>query len=167
MSEPYIGEIRLVGFNFAPEGWFLCQGQTLPISEYETLFNLIGTTYGGDGQTTFLLPNLSGRTPVHIGGSDGYVLGQIGGAENVGLTTANLPSHTHPIVAQGAAGNVPSPANALLAGSAADQYTQTPSITSSAMTLTSTGGGQTHNNLQPTLCLSYIIAWAGVFPSQS
>jgi microcystin-dependent protein len=167
MSEPYVGEIRLVGFNFAPVGWFLCQGQTLSISQYETLFQLIGTTYGGDGQSTFQLPNLGGRTPVHTGGPNSYILGQAGGLENVTLTTATLPGHVHPIVVQGASGNVSSPVGAVLAGSTAGQYASTDTNNTSGIVLNPVGGGLPHNNLQPLLCLSYIIAWAGVFPSQS
>jgi microcystin-dependent protein len=166
MSQPYVGEIRLVGFNFAPEGWFLCQGQTLPISQYEVLFNLVGTTYGGDGQTTFQLPNLSGRTPVHIGGSNSYIQGQTGGVESVVVTAGQLPAHSHPITVQATAGNVPSPIGGILANSAADQYAP-PAAAVSGPILSSTGGGQSHRNLQPSLCLNYIIAYAGIYPSQN
>jgi microcystin-dependent protein len=166
MSEPYVGEIRLVGFNFAPIGWFLCQGQTLSISQYDVLFNLIGTTYGGNGQTTFQIPNLSGRTPVHIGGSNGYIQGETGGVESVQLTAGQLPAHAHPIVVQGAAGNVPSPVGGILAGSAADQYAPTAGAVSGPI-LSSAGGGQPHSNLQPLVCLNYIIAYAGIYPSQN
>jgi microcystin-dependent protein len=167
MSEPYIGEIRLVGFNFAPVNWALCQGQTLAISQNTTLFSLIGTTYGGDGQTTFALPNLSSRTPVHTGGSNSYIIGQTGGVENVTLATVNLPAHIHPIVAQGAAGNVSSPVAALLAGSTAGQYTSTNANNTSGIVLNPVGGGLSHSNLQPALCLTYIIALFGIYPSQS
>jgi len=165
MSEPYLGELRLVGFNFAPVGWFLCQGQTLPISEYNALFALLGTTYGGDGQTTFQLPNLSSRTPVHTGGTNSYQMGQTGGAENVQLTAAQLPAHSHAIAAQGAAGELPSPAGGIFAGSSAGQYASASSTVSGPI-LSATGGGQQHDNLQPLLCLSYIIAYEGIFPSQ-
>jgi microcystin-dependent protein len=166
MSQPYVGEIRLVGFNFAPEGWFLCQGQTLPISQYEVLFNLIGTTYGGDGQTTFQLPNLASRTPVHMGGSNSYIQGQTGGVESVLLTAGQLPAHSHPIIVQGTAGNVPSPIGGIFADSTAGQYAPTASAASGPI-LSSTGGGQSHNNLQPLVCLNYIIAYAGIYPSQN
>ena len=167
MSQPYVGEIRLVGFNFAPVGWFLCQGQTLQISQYDVLFNLLGTTYGGDGQTTFQLPNLSGRTPVHIGGSNNYVQGQTGGVETVLVTAGQLPAHTHPIPVQSTAGNAPSPIGGVFASSTENQYAAPPATAVTGPILSSTGGGQAHNNLQPTLCLNYIIAYAGIYPSQN
>jgi microcystin-dependent protein len=166
MSQPFVGEIRLVGFNFAPVGWFLCQGQTLPISQYDVLFNLLGTTYGGDGQTTFQLPNLSGRTPVHIGGPNGYIQGQTGGVESVVVAAGQLPAHSHPIMVQSTAGNVPSPIGGVFASSAADQYAPAAGAVSGPV-LSTTGGGQSHGNLQPSLCLNYIIAYAGIFPSQN
>jgi microcystin-dependent protein len=170
MSQPYIGEIRLVGFNFAPVDWAFCNGQIIAISQNEALFNLIGTTYGGDGQTTFALPNLCSRTPIHMGTSStgtSYTIGEPGGLETVDLTTGQLPSHSHPIVVQGAAGNVPSPVGAVLAGSTAGQYTAVANANgTSGATLTSAGGGTAHNNLQPALCLNYIIALYGIFPSQ-
>jgi len=166
MSQPYVGEIRLVGFNFAPVGWFLCQGQTLAISQYDVLFNLLGTTYGGDGQTTFQLPNLSSRTPVHTGSVNNYVLGQTGGVESVTITPSQFPDHSHLIVVQGTAGDVPSPVGGVLAGSTAGQYAPGAGAASGPI-LSSVGSGLPHNNLQPLLCLNYIIAWAGIFPSQS
>jgi microcystin-dependent protein len=165
----YVGEIRLVGFNFAPADWFLCDGQLLPISEFEVLFNLIGTIYGGDGQTTFALPNLQSRVAIHQG-SDGestYVIGQLGGVENVTITDAELPSHSHTINAVTANGNSPTPAGAVFAASSAGQYVPVASATGAMANIVSAAGGsQPHSNIQPYLAMTYIIAWAGVYPSQ-
>ena len=164
MSTPYVGEIRLVGFNFAPQGWVLCQGQLLSIAEYSTLFQLLGTTYGGDGQTTFGVPDLQGRAAIHQGSS--YIIGTKSGTENVTLLTTQIPQHTHPIAAQGGSGNTTSPGGVFFAGSAEDQYAGAASATSGAM-LTNIGGSLPHDNLMPYLCLNYIISLFGVFPSQS
>src|SRR5271169_6738103 len=124
MSQPYVGEIRLVGFNFAPVNGALCNGSLLPISEYEVLYNLLGTTYGGDGQNTFGLPDLRGRTPFHqgTGGGSTYVMGQPGGVETVTLLSTQIPSHTHPVNVQNQVGDVSSPIGALFAVSTEDQY---------------------------------------------
>lgn len=170
MSQPYVGEIRAVGFNFAPVDWALCNGALLSISENSVLFNLIGTTYGGDGQSTFALPDLQGRTPVHqgTGGGGTYVMGQRSGVENVTLTLPTIPSHNHPIAAQGANGSVPSPSGAFFAGSSAEQYATTANGTAVTGSITGPQGGSLpHNNLQPFLCVNYIIALFGIYPSQN
>ncbi len=165
MAMPYVGEIRIFAGNFAPAGWMLCHGQLLPISEYETLFQLIGTTYGGDGQSTFGLPDMRGRLPTHQG--NGMVLAERGGAESVTLLNSQLPNHNHTLLASGTNGNEISPENALLANS----FNITPYINDVGMgimniqAITSTGGNQSHNNLQPFLCLNFIISLYGIFPS--
>ena len=167
MSLPYVGEIRMFGGNFAPAGWMFCEGQLLPIAEYETLFTLIGTTYGGDGQETFALPDLQGRVPLHAG--NGFVLAETGGAEEVTLTTAQLPSHNHPMLASTGIGNNPNPSGEVLAESSlATIYgTGNPTAQLSGQAISSVGGSQPHNNLQPYLCIDFIISLFGVFPSQT
>src|ERR1044072_8588631 len=127
MAQPYVGEIRMFAGNFNPNGWMFCEGQLLPISEFETLFNLIGTTYGGDGQTTFALPDLRGRMPVHVG--SGFVLGQVAGAEQVTLTVNQIPVHNHPAMAQNAVGNSATPTGSVWANSTLNQFTPGPSAT--------------------------------------
>jgi microcystin-dependent protein len=168
MSEPYVGEIRSVGFNFAPVNWAFCNGALLPISQFEVLFTLLGTTYGGDGQTTFALPDLRGRTPFHQGSGGGasYVMGQEGGVETVPLLATQIPSHVHPIGVQNGRGDVSSPIGALFAASSEDQYAASGSSASGAI-LSAAGGSQPHSNLQPFLCVNYIISLFGIFPSQS
>ena len=165
MSQPFVGEIRMFGGNFAPNGWMLCEGQLLPISENETLFNLIGTTYGGDGQSTFALPDLRGRLPMHVGNS--FVLGEQAGTEAVTLTVSQIPQHTHQIAA-GATGTTQSPAGAVVAASASSLYHAAPSGLSSLSTtaLQPVGGSQPHTNLQPSLCINFIISLFGIFPSK-
>lgn len=164
MSQPFIGEIRLFASNFAPYGWAFCEGQLLPISEHETLFQLIGTTYGGDGQSTFALPDLRGRVPLHVGA--GYSLGETGGVEQVTLTTNQIPAHGHQLVASTDVPTLSSPANAL-PGQAANKLYRVPGSTAqmSASTLAPTGGSQPHDNMQPYVAINYIIALYGVFPS--
>ncbi len=169
MSTPYIGEIRMVGFNFAPVDWALCNGQLLPISQYDTLFNLIGTTYGGDGQTTFALPNLQGRIPFHQGSGAGNVavLGQVSGTETVTLATNQIPIHTHALGASSASGTRPSPAGGVWAASTLDQFsTEANSHTMAPSTITATGGGQPHDNMPPFLVVNFVIALFGIYPSQ-
>ena len=162
MSDPYIGEIRMFGGNFAPVGWLLCQGQLLPISQYDVLFNLIGTTYGGDGQETFALPNLQSRMPVHAG--SGFVLGQTGGAETVTLTRDQLPAHTHQAVAAAVATS-PSPNNMFWASYANSEYSDQPPATPMAGgALSSSGGSQPHENMSPYLAINFIIATEGIYP---
>ena len=165
MSSPYVGEIRMFAGNFAPAGWMFCQGQLLPISEYETLFNLIGTTYGGDGQSTFQLPDLRGRLPVHMG--NGFVLAQTGGTETVTLTTTQIPAHSHPVLATTNSNTAALPNGNFLASgptiydpNGVANNTMTPAISS-------VGGSQPHDNFQPYLCVDFIISLFGIFPSQS
>ncbi|EWT02091.1 tail collar protein [Intrasporangium oryzae NRRL B-24470] len=168
MSDPYIGEIRMFGGNFAPVGWFFCEGQLLPISEYDALFNLIGTTYGGDGQSTFALPDLRGRIPVHADGA-GYVQGQAGGVESVTLTTQQIPAHTHPVAGSSATASVTSPTGnvpATTAGVTVFAYgTDQPHTTLHPSSAAPSGGSQPHDNLQPYLCISFIISVFGIYPT--
>ena len=169
MSTPYVGEIRMAGFNFAPVGWALCNGQTLAISEYDVLFNLIGTTYGGDGVNTFSLPNLQGRIPFHQGTIPGnsMVLGQLSGTENVTLTTTQIPSHTHALNANSAAGSQPSPGNGVWAASNLDQFSTTAATHGmAASAILPTGGNLPHDNIPPFLVVNFIISLFGVYPSQ-
>lgn len=165
MAQPYIGEIRMFAGNFAPTGWMLCAGQLLPISEYETLFNLIGTTYGGDGQSTFALPDLRGRIPLHQG--NGFILAETGGVEEVTLTVSQIPSHTHTMLANSQAATESRPSsNVLPASSSALIYNNlTPLGNMSAAVFNPTGSNQPHTNLQPYLCVNYIISLYGIYPS--
>ncbi len=169
MSQPYVGQLLLVGFNFAPEGWLTCNGATLAISEYSTLYNLIGTTYGGNGQTTFNVPDLQGRIPIHQGsnGVSTYVIGQEGGVENVTITLNQFPTHTHTLQGSSAAGSSSIPTNNVLGSVSA--YTTEPPITAlnNATIGFSGGGNQPHSNLQPFLVLNWIISLFGVYPSQT
>lgn len=163
---PYVGEIRIFAGNFAPAGWMFCEGQLLPISEYETLFNLIGTTYGGDGQSTFALPDLRGRLPLHQG--NGFTLAETGGVETITLTTQQIPVHTHPMLATN---DVPAQANPNnnLTGQAAAKFYRAgnPTVFLNAGSVGSTGGSQPHDNFQPYLCVDFIISLFGIFPSQT
>ncbi len=171
MSDPFVGEIRLFAGNFAPNGWAKCQGQILSISNFETLFNLIGTTYGGDGQQTFALPDLRGRVPVHQGQGPGLgiaVIGQQSGSETVTLTAAQMPAHSHVMRGSTAAATVTSPAGALLAATATNSYAAAANGNAlAAQAVTMQGGSQPHENLAPTLTLTYIISLFGIFPSQN
>jgi microcystin-dependent protein len=165
MSQPYVGEIRIFAGNFAPAGWMFCQGQLLPISEYETLFNLIGTTYGGDGQSTFGLPSLSSRLPIHQGG--GFTLAQSGGVETVTLTQNQIPSHTHPVIATTNTNTIALPNGNYLA-QGPDIYDQNkPGTATMAPAISTVGGSQPHSNIQPYLCVDFILSLFGVFPSPS
>jgi microcystin-dependent protein len=167
VSQPYVGEIRMFAGNFAPAGWMFCEGQLLPISENETLFNLIGTTYGGDGQATFALPDLRGRLPIHQG--SGFILSQTGGVETVTLNVNQIPAHTHPFLASSDIANSPDPANSLVARSPQIKMflNANASVTMSTQFLSNTGGDQPHSNFQPYLCVSFILSLFGVFPSQT
>lgn len=166
MAQPYVGELRMFAGNFAPAGWMFCEGQLLPISEYETLFNLIGTTYGGDGQSTFALPDLRGRLPMHQG--NGFVLGQMSGVETVTLNVQQIPGHTHPMLASTDIPNQPSPSNNLTGQAAAKFYRNgNPSVTLAPQMIDPMGGSQPHNNFQPYLCVDFIISLFGIFPSQT
>lgn len=166
MAQPYVGEIRLFAGNFAPAGWMFCEGQLLPISEYETLFNLIGTTYGGDGQSTFALPDLRGRVPVHFG--NGFVLAETGGAEAITLTPSQIPAHSHALLASTDIAGSSSPSGNVFGQAAAKIYRNgSASVALSAQAMSSTGGTQPHNNFQPYLCVDFIISLFGIFPSQT
>lgn len=169
MGQPYIGEIRMFAGNFNPAGWAFCEGQLLPISENEVLFNLIGTTYGGDGQSTFALPDLRGRLPLHQG--SGFVISQKQGVETVTLTTSTVPAHSHTLLATGNAATSATPTGNVLATTAAATITpygtDNPSGPLSSQALSTVGGNQPHDNMQPFLCVSFIISLFGIFPSQN
>jgi microcystin-dependent protein len=171
MSQPFVGEIRMFAGNFAPAGWAFCDGQLHPIAENETLFQLIGTTYGGDGQSTFAVPDLRGRAPVHQGQGNGlsaYTLGQNGGTEQVVLTAQQIPSHTHPLVASSAAGNASSPQDAVLADGPALAYIElNPNASLAPGSVGAAGGSQPHENRPPFLVVDFIIALYGLFPQQN
>jgi microcystin-dependent protein len=173
MPEPYIGEIRMVGFSFPPAGWAFCDGQLLPISENDALFTLIGTTYGGDGQETFALPNLQSRVPMHAGtGPDGvsYQLAEAAGVEQVTLTVQQIPAHTHAALASTDAGISPTPENAVWAagGTGVQLYRdEAPNINMRATGINPEGGSQPHTNMGPYLVISFVISLFGVFPSQN
>ena len=167
MAQPYVGEIRMFAGNFAPAGWMFCEGQLLPISENETLFQLIGTTYGGDGQSTFALPDLRGRIPLHFG--NGFILAETGGAEEITLTVSQIPQHNHPFLASGNTATGSNPQDNVndqnttillyTIGGASDNF--------NPGAVTSTGGSQPHTNFQPYLCVDFIISLFGIFPSQT
>ena len=166
MAQPYVGEVRMFAGNFAPAGWMFCEGQLLPISENETLFQLIGTTYGGDGQSTFALPDLRGRLPLHQG--NGFILAQTGGAEQITLTVQQIPSHSHvPQANLGTASSSDPSNNFWAAQPALLQYSGTGSsnINLAANTIAPAGGSQPHTNFQPYLCVDFIISLFGIFPS--
>jgi microcystin-dependent protein len=167
MAQPYVGEIRMFAGNFAPAGWMFCEGQLLPISEYETLFNLIGTTYGGDGQSTFALPDLRGRLPIHFG--NGFTLAETGGAEEITLTVAQIPAHSHPFLGTSSLASATGPGGNVLAESTLLTMFQSgaPTIAMAAGTTSSIGGSQPHSNFQPYLCVDFIISLFGIFPSQT
>ena len=166
MAQPYVGEIRMFAGNFNPAGWMFCEGQLLPISENETLFQLIGTTYGGDGESTFALPDLRGRIPLHQG--NGFILAETGGVEEVTLTTQQIPSHTHPFLASGALGNQGTVAGNLCANSNGALYyidSTPPNVSMNNASISPVGGSQPHTNFQPYLCINFIISLFGIFPS--
>ena len=167
MAQPYVGEIRMFAGNFAPAGWMFCEGQLLPISENETLFNLIGTTYGGDGQSTFALPDLRGRIPIHFG--NGFTLAETGGAETITLTVAQIPAHTHALLGTSSLANQTNPLNNVYAQSLTVSFynSANPNAAMAAGATSSAGGSQPHSNFQPYLCLDFIISLFGIFPSQT
>ncbi len=175
MSEPFIAEIRIFAGNFAPRGWAFCDGQLLPIAQNTALFSLIGTTYGGDGRTTTALPNLQGRAPMHPGRGPGLTarrLGQKVGVETVTLSEAQIPSHSHTARATDGRGNVVTPTNVSalarsVGGNAYHTDTSASQVDLASSTLSTTGGGQAHTNLQPFLTLNFIIALQGLYPSRS
>ena|ERR1700674_901629 len=164
MSEPYVGEIRMFAGNFAPESWAFCDGQLLRIVEHDLLFNLIGTTYGGDGRTTFALPDLRGRLPAHQG--NGFAVGASGGVEQVALTAQQMPAHSHPFVAASVTGDSSGPQDLMPANSLKIlPYIQgSPNGACNASAITPTGGSQPHSNMQPYLCVDFIISLAGAYP---
>ena len=165
MAQPYVGEIRMFAGNFAPAGWMFCDGQLLPISENETLFQLIGTTYGGDGQSTFALPDLRSRVPIHNG--NGFVLAEQGGVEEVTLTVQQIPAHSHPLIGSSSTGSTSIPENGFLAKSTSNTpYTPFPPDRNlRPNSISAAGGSQPHTTFQPYLCISFIISLFGIFPS--
>ena len=176
MSQPYVGEIRLFPYGFAPNGWFDCDGSLKSIAEYEVLYTLIGTTYGGDGQVTFAVPDMRGRIPIHQGNGPGlspYVIGQMSGTETVTLLPANIPTHNHTLMVTTGGANTGTPTATVELGAISGDSlysnnvagTNPASMASTAVSIT--GNSQPHDNLMPTLTVRYCIAWAGVFPSQS
>lgn len=173
MSEPFIGQIMAVGFNFAPRGWAMCDGQLLPISQNDALYALIGTTYGGDGVTTFALPDLRSRIAIHQGQGPGLTnrpIGQASGTETVTLTSNQMPSHTHPVSATAVNADKPTPANNIWATEPTTGtffYGAGPTdSTMSPQTISTAGGNQPHDNLMPYLTMTYVISLFGIFPSQ-
>ena len=172
MSEPFLAEVRIVGFNFAPRGWAFCDGQILPINQNQSLYSLLGTTYGGDGRTSFALPDLRGRTPIHVGASNGganHSLGSKSGEETHTLSASEMPQHDH--VAQGSSSDADTPLpnpNILAASPAADIYNDAQNLGNmSAASVANAGGGQAHNNMQPYLAVNFCIALQGLFPSRN
>ncbi|HEX2904670.1 MAG TPA: tail fiber protein [Jatrophihabitans sp.] len=163
MSDPFIGEIKLISFTFAPQGWAFCNGQTLPINQNQALFSILGTQYGGDGQTTFALPNLQARMPIHQGNS--YTVGNVGGEVSHALTVAELPGHSH----QARSATTPTgsnPTGTVWAASSDNHYRSTADVYLSSSAIGTTGAGLPHENQAPFLVLNYIIALQGVFPSR-
>lgn len=167
MPQPYLGELRIFAGNFAPQGWAFCDGRSLSISANDALFALIGTLYGGDGQTSFNLPDLRGRLPVHQGG--GVVVGALAGQETVTLNVQQIPAHTHPIGASGDAASTPSALSGFPAAASSNAYASefAPESLSGSSVSISTGGSQPHSNMQPYLCVNFIMALQGNFPSQN
>jgi microcystin-dependent protein len=168
MAQPYVGEIRMFAGNFPPAGWEFCEGQLISISENETLFQLIGTTYGGDGESTFGLPDLRGRIPIHQG--NGFMLSDKDGAEDVTLTVNEIPAHSHLMQASGNVANTSLPANAVLAASSQVRafFGEPPgNQTMDNSMLIPVGGSQPHSNMQPYLCINFIISMFGIFPSST
>ena len=165
MAQPYVGEIRMFAGNFAPAGWMFCEGQLLPISENETLFQLIGTTYGGDGESTFALPDLRGRLPLHQG--NGFTLAETGGVEEITLNINQIPIHTHPFAASTAVANSTAPANQVIAqsGQRAVYFESSPTTNLAPSAISPVGGSLPHTNFQPYLCVDFIISLFGIFPS--
>lgn len=176
MSEPFVGEIRIFGFSRAPSGWLACDGSLLAISQYDALFSLLGTTYGGNGQTTFALPDLRGRIPLHQGQGPGlgsYPIGKQAGSETVTLTAPQMAAHSHPVQATSAAATSVSPRNTLLPGAVsgdvfyASDLAGATTIPMSAQSTDPTGGSLPHENTMPTLAMQYCIAVFGIYPSRN
>ncbi len=174
MSEPFLGEIQMIGFNFAPRGWAFCDGQILPINQNQSLYSLLGTTYGGDGRTSFALPDLRSRTPLHRG--DGNTLGRKSGVETVTLTAAEMAAHTHTVKGEDKVGDTSDPTNHVVAEAPAPgggpitiyhTYDVATRVAMHTGTITNAGGGQPHDNMQPFLTINFIIALRGLFPSRN
>ena len=167
MAEPFLSEIRLFSFGFAPKGWALCNGQLLPINQNQALFSLLGTTYGGDGRVNFALPNLQGNVAIHMG--NGHVLGERGGEQAHTLSIPEMPAHTHTVQASSAVGTQNVPANNMMLSQRAAEIYRAPSNLAPMVsgTLANTGGSQPHLNMQPFLTLNFCIALQGIFPSQN
>ena len=166
MSEPFLSEIKIVSFNFPPKGWALANGQLLPINQNQALFSLLGTRYGGNGQTTFALPNVRGRVPIHMG--NGHTLGEAAGSTSVTVNIQQLPTHIHPLMGSADNGTTPAPAGNYLATMNNTYHAaDTKLVTMDPSSVTSVGGSQPHNNMMPYLVLNFIIALQGIFPSQN
>jgi microcystin-dependent protein len=165
MSDPFLGEIKMVSFNFAPKGWALCNGQLLPISQNSALFSLLGTTYGGNGSTTFALPDMRARAPMHTGG--GHIEGERSGEEQHTLIQSEMPSHTHAVQASNARANLDDPTGTFWASPASGtNYASSPNVTMLPAAISTAGSSQPHNNMQPFLTLNFIIALVGIYPSR-
>jgi microcystin-dependent protein len=165
MSTPFLGEIKIVSFSFAPKGWAFCNGQLLPINQNQALFALLGTTYGGDGRVNFALPDLRGRVPVHFGA--GFVLGEMAGEEAHTLTIQEMPAHSHPVTGSSNSADQASGQNNFWANTSSNAYSSTADSQMALSLVNSLGGGQAHTNLSPYLTLSFCIALQGIFPSQN
>jgi microcystin-dependent protein len=176
MADPFVGEIRMFGFNYVPENWQACDGSLLSIAENSALFSLLGTTYGGDGQSTFAVPDLRGRVPLHQGTGPGlstHVIGELAGTETVTITPQQMPAHLHSVVATSSLANTGTPGNSLLPGAVSNDTMYVTDITgltgipSAAATVTPAGGSQPHENCMPTLTVGYCIAVNGIYPSRN
>jgi microcystin-dependent protein len=165
LSTPYLSEIRMISFNFAPKGWALCNGQLLPINQNQALFALLGTTFGGNGQTTFALPDLRGRSPLHVGGA--HLLGDHGGEEAHAVVLPEMPAHTHPVSASSNTADQGLPGGNLPAVVTQAAYASTPNSTLSAAAVGNSGGSQAHDNMSPYLVVNFVIALQGIFPSRN
>jgi microcystin-dependent protein len=165
MSEPFLGEVKIISWNFPPKGWAFCNGQLLPINQNQALFSILGTTFGGDGRTTFALPNLQGTVPVHTG--DGIILGQKGGEQAHTLNISEMPAHSHFPIGTPVAATLTAAANNLWASDNSNPYTTSPTATMNPGSVTNTGGSQPHENMPPYLVLNFIIALVGIFPSRN
>ncbi len=165
MSNPFLGEIRIMSFNFPPKGWAFCNGQLLPINQNQALFSLLGTTYGGDGRTTFGLPNLQGRVPFHMG--NGLTLGEVGGETAHTLSISELPAHTHTPAGSSAAANTSSPVGNYWADAGKTNFNSVSNASMAPQSISNVGGSQAHENMSPYLVLNFCIALQGIFPSQN
>ena len=165
MSEPFLGEVKIISWSFPPKGWAFCNGVLLPINQNQALFSILGTTYGGDGRVTFGLPNLQGRTPVHVG--NGIALGELGGELTHILNISQIPAHTHVPAGSSAIGTLPSAAGNLWGVSNANPYSPTSTTDMNPACVLPTGGNQPHENMSPYLVVNFIIALQGIFPSQN